>query len=282
MIFFDLLSRYKKKVTCNDLETSINFGIKEVLYFVVLVAMGLLFIIQNTPGKSDQQLEDDMKSIDLYEERLMMNLNSNIRTGEELKRVEREREQLLIAIEVRIIGFLYRIPDYTYIDSLETYLKYRPNLLAQFPAAVPLEKGDYSISSNYGTRIHPISEQEKKHHGMDLAAPAKTQVYATASGTIKDIVYSPNGYGTYIVICHRFGFETLYGHLERVLVQKGEVIAQHQFIGTVGSTGSSTGPHLHYEIQKNKKKIDPRPSFGLKKKIYDMLFMDDTETEGGK
>uniref|UniRef100_UPI00123DB3C3 M23 family metallopeptidase n=1 Tax=Arenibacter lacus TaxID=2608629 RepID=UPI00123DB3C3 len=169
---------------------------------------------------------------------------------------------------------------YSYISSLETYLKYRPNLLTQFPAAVPLGKGKYSISSDYGFRIHPISKNEKNHVGIDLSAPDGTTVHATASGTIEKVVHSPIGYGTHIVIRHRFGFETLYGHLEKVLVHKGESIAQHQIIGTVGSTGSSTGPHLHYEILKNREKIDPRPSFDLKKKIYDELFFSNSRTEG--
>ncbi|NKI26875.1 M23 family metallopeptidase [Arenibacter sp. 6A1] len=276
MIFFVLFSRWNKKVDCNKLKTSMIFGRKKVCYFVVLVTMGLFYIIQNSPGKSAQRLEDAVKTMDLYEERLNMNLNDTMTTGLE---VARERERLLMAIEERIIGFLYRIPDYSYIGSLETYLKYRPNLLAQFPAAVPLGKGDYSISSNYGTRIHPISEKEKKHYGIDLAAPSGTKVHATASGTIKELGYSPKGYGIYIVMRHRFGFETIYGHLEKVLVHKGETIAQHQIIGTLGNTGNSTGYHLHYEILKNKEKIDPRPSFDLKKKIYARLFKGNPEME---
>ncbi|WP_178338892.1 M23 family metallopeptidase [Arenibacter nanhaiticus] len=277
MKFFTSFGFWSKKVGAKELETNMVFGKADLGYFVVLMVISLFYVVQNSPGKSVQQLEDAVKTMNLYEERLKMNLHSSRTAGEG---TERERERLLMAIEERIIGFLYRIPDYSYMGSLETYLKYRPNLLAQFPAAVPLGKGDYSISSNYGRRIHPISENEKKHYGIDLAAPAGTKVHATASGTVKEVVYSKKGYGTYIVMRHRFGFETLYGHLEKVLVYKGETIAQHQIIGTVGDTGSSTGYHLHYEILKNKKKIDPRPSFELKMKIYDELFLSNSGTKG--
>ncbi|WP_051254266.1 M23 family metallopeptidase [Arenibacter latericius] len=277
MKFFTFFWLWNKKIGGKELETKMVFGKKGLYYMVVFMVISLFYILQYGLGRSDQQLENAVKTMELYEVRLKMNMNDSLTTGQE---AVMERERLLMAIETRIVGFLYRIPDYSYVSSLETYLKYRPNLLAQFPAAVPLGKGNYSISSNYGIRTHPISQNEKTHFGIDLSAPAGTTVHATASGTIKEVVYSKKGYGTHIVIWHRFGFETLYGHLEKVLVHKGESIAQHQIIGTVGSTGSSTGPHLHYEILKNKEKIDPRPSFDLKKKIYDELFLSNSGTEG--
>ncbi|NYJ28226.1 M23 family metallopeptidase [Allomuricauda sp. ARW1Y1] len=179
-----------------------------------------------------------------------------------------EREQLLAAIEERIAKYLYQITDYSYITALQPYLTYRPELLHQLPSCVPLEKGDYSLSSGFGLRVHPISKKPTAHFGIDLAAPSGKPVYASAAGTVADVIRSENGYGTHIIIRHRFGFKTLYGHLDKVLVVKGQTIEQNEPIATVGSSGSSTGYHLHYEIWKNEKKIDPRPSFNLKKTIY--------------
>ncbi|MBC8769417.1 M23 family metallopeptidase [Arenibacter sp. BSSL-BM3] len=277
MIFFESTIFWRKKVGDTKPKSAKTFGKKEFAYFLFLIIMCLFFIIWHCPYNSAQRLQDNTITMELYEERLKMNLVSS---SADVDLIERERDQLLLTIEEKIVGFLYQIPDYSYISSLETYLQFRPRLLEQFPSAVPLEKGNYSISSNYGIRVHPISDKEKKHYGIDLATPRGKYVYASASGTIKDILYSKKGYGTHIIIKHRFGFETLYGHLNKVLVRKGQTVKQHEMIGAVGSTGSSTGYHLHYEILKNKHKIDPKLSFNLKNTIYTHLIELNTTKDG--
>ena len=258
-------------------ETDKTWGRRELAYFLFLILMCLFYIIWHSADISTQRLKDTAITMDLYEERLQINLESTLKDS---VLVERERNDLLMAIEERIVAFLYQIPDYSYISSLETYLQFRPKLLEQFPSAVPLEKGNYSISSNYGIRVHPISDKEKKHYGIDLATARGKYVYSAASGTILNILYSKKGYGTHIIIKHRFGFETLYGHLNKVLVRKGQTVKQHEMIGAVGRTGSSTGYHLHYEILKNGNKIDPILSFNLKKNIYSHLIKSNTIKDG--
>ena len=277
MIFFESTIFWRKKVGVTKPKSAKTFGKKEFAYFLFLIIMCLSFIIWYGFGISTQRLEDTTVTMDLYEERLKMNLESTL-TDSHL--VERERNKLLMPIEERIVAFLYQIPDFSYIGSLETYLKYRPQLLEQFPSAVPLEKGNYSVTSNYGIRVHPISDKEKKHYGIDLATARGKYVYSAASGTILNILFSKKGYGTHIIIKHRFGFETLYGHLNKVLVRKGQTVKQHEMIGAVGRTGSSTGYHLHYEILKNGNKIDPILSFNLKKNIYSHLIKSNTIKDG--
>jgi murein DD-endopeptidase MepM/ murein hydrolase activator NlpD len=279
MIFFESTTFWRKKLGVTKPKSTKTFGKKELYYFLFLIIMCLFYIIWYSPDISAQRLENTTVTMDLYEERLKMNLESTL-TDSVL--IEKERNQLLMAIEERIVAFLYQIPDFSYIGSLETYLEYRPQLLEQFPSAVPLEKGNYSVTSNYGIRIHPISEKKRKHYGIDLAAPRGKYVYASASGTILDILYSKKGYGTHIVIKHRFGFETLYGHLNKVLVRKGQIVKQHEIIGTVGSTGSSTGNHLHYEILKNMIQIDPKLSLDLKKNIYTHLIQSNKIKDGAE
>ncbi|MCM4166570.1 hypothetical protein KCTC52924_03510 [Arenibacter antarcticus] len=279
MIFFESTTFWSKILGVTKPKRDKSFGNKELAYFLFLILMCLFYIIWHSPYVSTQRLKDTTVTMDFYEERLKLNLESS---SMDVDLTERERDQLLLAIEELIVGFLYQIPDYSYISSLETYLQYRPKLLEQFPSAVPLEKGNYTITSNYGIRIHPISEKEKKHYGIDLATARGKYVYASASGTILNILYSKKGYGTHIIIKHRFGFITLYGHLEKVLVQKGQIVKQHEIIGTVGSTGSSTGYHLHYEILKNKNKIDPKPSFNLKKDVYTHLIKTSTIKGGAE
>ncbi|PKA97780.1 murein DD-endopeptidase MepM/ murein hydrolase activator NlpD [Flavobacteriaceae bacterium MAR_2009_75] len=217
----------------------------------------------------NDSLEETSVAMDGYGRQLESNLNSAMN---DTIVMDKEREQLLRNIEEKLVAYLYQIPDYSYIPSLEPYLQYAPKILEQIPSTVPLEKWDYRLSSKYGVRQHPISQKKKKHFGIDLAAATDKYVYASASGTVLSITYSQKGYGTHIIIKHRFGFETLYGHLNRVLVSEGQTLAQHELIGTVGNTGSSKGFHLHYEVVKNGAKIDPLYSLNLKRKIYKNLF----------
>lgn len=242
-----------------------EMGRKELAHLLFLILLCLFYVVGNGFNFSDSKLRETAVAMEHYEERLQTNLKTSYPDSIP---VDKEREHLLLAIEERIAKYLYQIPDYSYITVLETYLSYRPELLHQLPSCVPLEKGDYSLSSKYGVRTHPISKKRATHFGIDLAAPSGKPVYASASGTVSDVIHSEDGYGTHIIIRHRFGFKTLYGHLDRVLVAKGQNVKQHELIATVGSSGSSTGFHLHYEIWKNKAKIDPRPSFNLKWTIY--------------
>lgn len=115
------------------------------------------------------------------------------------------------------------------------------------------------ISSSFGFRIHPVSGERKMHNGLDLAAPQMTPIYATASGTV---TYSGvnKGYGNFIKINHLNGYKTAYAHMHEIVAQKGQNVKKGDLIGYVGTTGISTGNHLHYEIVYNDRRIDPQPS----------------------
>ena len=238
---------------------------KQLAYVLFLAALLLYYLFGHGFKYSDNKLSETEIVMERYGERLKLNLSSK---HTDTKVVLKEREQLIGAIEELIAVYLYQMPDYSYMTSLEVYLKYRPELLQQFPSAVPLEKGDYFLSSRYGIRTHPISLMTKKHFGIDLAAPSGKTVFATASGIVSEVIYSNDGYGNHIIIKHRFGFESLYGHLNKIVVRKGQRIQQHELIATVGNSGNATGYHLHYETVKNKNKIDPIPSLNLKRNIY--------------
>lgn len=238
---------------------------KELWYVLFLGTALLFYVFQRILGNTTQQLEDNTLLMSNYNEQLKTN---EVFTNKDSLIARKEREKLILAIEEKIVGHLYQIPDYSYITSLYPYLEYAPDLLAQIPSAVPLENGDYNLSSTYGHRLHPISKEVKKHYGIDLAAPMDKPVYASASGIVLKVIDSQKGYGTHIVLKHRFGFQTLYGHLNKVLVTRGQKVEQHELIATVGNTGASTGYHLHYEIIKNGLKINPIQSLDLKRNIY--------------
>jgi len=137
--------------------------------------------------------------------------------------------------------------------------KYR---MLYYPTISPVKTQDFIyVSSPYGMREDPISKKPSFHEGLDIAAYIGVPVHVTASGTVVKIMYSKYGYGNRILVKHKYGFETLYAHLDIIKVKKGQWVNKNQVIGTIGNTGKSTGSHLHYEIHKNGQPRDPMGYF---------------------
>ncbi len=113
------------------------------------------------------------------------------------------------------------------------------------------------LTSPFGYRTDPFTGVRRMHYGLDLANRIGTPVKATMAGTVIVIGHQPQGYGNYIVIRHERGYQSLYGHLSKILVRKGQRVGQGQRIGEMGSTGRSTGPHLHFSLYKNNVPVDP-------------------------
>jgi murein DD-endopeptidase MepM/ murein hydrolase activator NlpD len=129
-------------------------------------------------------------------------------------------------------------------------------LLNSIPNGKPLHYR--RIASPFGYRIHPVTHKSSFHAGLDLPAKYGTPVYAPASGVV---VYAAKkgAYGNFMLIAHSYGFKTAYGHLSRFAVKSGDYVTKGQKIAYVGSTGRSTGPHLHYEIRYLTKWVNPKP-----------------------
>ena len=115
----------------------------------------------------------------------------------------------------------------------------------------------YYITSRYGWRDNPFLNGSRSfHNGMDMAAPKGTAVYAALNGQVTATGYS-TVYGNYVIIRHHAGYQTLYGHMNTILTSKGSFVSPSSKIGTVGNTGMSTGPHLHFTVYKNGATINP-------------------------
>lgn len=125
---------------------------------------------------------------------------------------------------------------------------------------LPLDKK--ILTSPFGYRVSPISGKWKLHAGIDLAAPVGSKVYACKRGIVKTATEGNPIYGTYIIIDHGNGMTSTYAHLSKLNVNKGASVRQGQIIGLVGTTGMSTGPHLHFEIRKNGSPTDPEKLVG--------------------
>lgn len=149
------------------------------------------------------------------------------------------------------------IQEKSYIE-ITGFIKNKEQLLGCTPAIQPVSNGDLKrMASGFGYRIDPVYKTVKFHAGLDFSAPQGTPIYATANGTVKVAGNLGNGYGNHVVINHGYGYETLYGHMFKVKVRPGERIKRGEIIGWVGNTGKSTGPHCHYEVHKNGRKLDP-------------------------
>jgi hypothetical protein len=145
----------------------------------------------------------------------------------------------------------------SYMEVFEM-AKAQNQMLQSIPAIQPVSNTDLKrIASGFGFRIHPIYKIAKMHTGLDFTADIGTEIYATGDGIVESVDSRLSGYGHHVVIQHGYGYQTLYAHMSRVAVNPGDKVMRGQVIGYVGNTGTSTGPHLHYEVIKNGEKVDP-------------------------
>jgi len=143
-------------------------------------------------------------------------------------------------------------------DEVWDLVKNKATMLASIPAIQPVANKDLKhMASGYGMRMHPIYKTVKMHTGMDFTAPVGTEIYATGNGTVSKIELNGRGYGNNIIVDHGYAYETLYGHCSRIIVRQGQKVKRGDLIGYVGNSGSSTGPHLHYEVRKHGDPINP-------------------------
>jgi len=143
-------------------------------------------------------------------------------------------------------------------DEIIELAKNKADMLAALPAIQPVSNKNLSrMASGYGYRIHPIYKTRKLHAGMDFSAKTGTPIYATGDGKIYKVRKSRRGYGNHVIIDHGYGYKTLYAHMTKYVVRRGQKVKRGEVIGYVGSTGTSVAPHLHYEVHKDGRKINP-------------------------
>ncbi len=151
------------------------------------------------------------------------------------------------------------------VEQIGKMLESQGTLFTDIPNIWPIRGGIGHISMAFGQNIHPISHQWYIHKGMDISTyRSGDPVIATANGQVVTVGYDPGGYGNYIILKHKHGIYTRYAHLSVVRVHKGDTVSQRQIIGNIGSTGMSTGPHLHYEVHIGSDVVDPSKYINIK------------------
>lgn len=177
----------------------------------------------------------------------------------DLKEKGLSQEKLILSLVGKVDALkrkLY-VQSSSYDEIAEMALK-KEEYWASIPAIQPVLNKDLNkLASGFGMRLHPILKLRKMHTGVDFTAPKGTPIYATGDGVVVEVQTEFGGYGKYVEINHGFGFVTRYAHMNDFNVKKGQKVKRGDMIGTVGNTGSSTAPHVHYEVLKDGRYVNP-------------------------
>ena len=143
------------------------------------------------------------------------------------------------------------------LDEIVELAKEKEKMLASIPAILPVKLEDMTrMASGYKWRMHPILKIRKFHKGMDFTAPIGTPIYASGNGTVIRAQRSPT-FGKVVYIDHGYGYKTIYAHMSKIKAKRGEKVKRGDLIGYVGNTGRSVSSHLHYEVHKNNRALNP-------------------------
>lgn len=146
----------------------------------------------------------------------------------------------------------------TSLDNVYKQALHTQEFLACKPSINPLSPADpYWLTSTYGYRTDPFTGKRTAHHGIDLAGPEGLDIHCTGAGTVIYAKMNRHGYGKEVVVDHGFGYTSRYAHLHDIHVKKGQTLKRGEVLGTLGNTGRSTGSHLHYEIRKDNRTVNP-------------------------
>lgn len=171
--------------------------------------------------------------------------------------------EAVISLEVAVAELQRKLVSQSRsFDEVLDLAQNRTEMLKSIPAIQPVRNEDLRrMASGFGYRIHPIYKVRKMHYGLDFSAPTGTEIFATGDGVVIKSKRLYNGFGRHVIIKHGFGYETLYAHMSETLVRKGQKVKRGEVIGLVGSTGTSSAPHLHYEVKKDGKRVNPAQYF---------------------
>jgi len=270
------------------------FRLKFLIPFVILqlvISVSLLFLISNfynTP--KERALKDDISYLLTEFDKINRRIIESEMVLEEIKQndsiiyksifdvsditkrdlevywdsdIENKYDSIAESTNQRISELEKRLAKELYsLDFLTRKAISNQEMLKHIPAIQPIDNKDLKrTASGWGMRIHPIFNIKKFHYGLDFTAPTGTPIYSTGDGEIEFIIKhtdkDSHGYGNLIIIDHGYGYKTLYAHMDKFSVKVGQEVKRGQTIGSVGNTGLSTGPHLHYEVIKDGRKVNP-------------------------
>ncbi len=259
-------------VTVSDINGTKSYNLNKFIKKVIIYVVIITIIIIAVSFWSISYLSDKINKISIEGEKLQaqnklynLQINDKIKDIQELGNTLKEIEQIIGVKGDDEISLIQRAILLKLTSSQKSFM------LQTIPNGSPLKVT--RIISKFGYRIHPITKKKKFHTGVDLRAKRKTKIYAPADGVVKYTRKQiKGGFGTTIKITHNYGFDTLYGHLNKILVKVGDVVKKGDLIALSGNTGKSTGPHLHYEVHYANKVVNPYDYIKWNMKNYDKIF----------
>ena len=223
-----------------------------------------------------QQRDDNLYRVLFGAEPIPLNIRQGtqrkISYYEEIAQMTNSQLSADLSLKVDVLEKELYVQAKSYDEVLEL-AKTQEIRMENIPAIQPVLNKDLKrVASGYGVRIDPVYHVRKFHQGMDFTAPTGTEVFATGNAKVSFVGWK-QGYGNTVILDHGFGYQTLYAHLFKALVRKGQKVRRSDIIALVGNTGKSTGPHLHYEVRVHGKPVDPRNYYfyDLSPEEYDQM-----------
>ena len=270
------------------------------IFIITVTVLGAFFIYSTKISGVSQQLTEKSSELDSSEKNLELLLDQvsdlkrasrnfeisldnamdtlNINSDKELQASVADGDfSSLISANETEAGVMREISDLQNLsayleDSVESFSKIteliisQGDLLVEMPTLWPVDGGDGRITNYFGPAEHPFTHQWYLHKGIDIGYGFGKPILAAANGKVVERGYEPLGFGNYFIIRHNYGFLTKYAHLSDVYVDEGDVVTQGQVVGAMGSTGLSTGPHLHFEIRIGSQVVDPEKFLNVRKR----------------
>jgi murein DD-endopeptidase MepM/ murein hydrolase activator NlpD len=225
-----------------------------------------------------QQRDDNLYRVLFGAEPIPLNIRQGtqrkISYYEEIAQMTNSQLSADLSLKVDVLEKELYVQAKSYDEVLEL-AKTQEIRMENIPAIQPVLNKDLKrVASGYGVRIDPVYHVRKFHQGMDFTAPTGTEVFATGNAKVSFVGWK-QGYGNTVILDHGFGYQTLYAHLFKALVRKGQKVRRSDIIALVGNTGKSTGPHLHYEVRLHGQPVDPRNYYfmDLSPEEYDKMIL---------
>ncbi len=267
-------------ITISDIHGSTQYTVNEVIKKIILwIIMGIFLIIMGTYiyismiQNNVTQLHNKVSEIEQKSQELTKRNSDLINNNQILTDEITDRSQKLVSMDDKLKEIEEMVgvgPDInsSFFDRIDDAKLHQAQKIEEAKVTALqvafLAKGipsghflDYRrVSSKFGYRIHPVTKRKDFHAGLDLSAKHGTPIYAPADGVV-EYAKKKGAYGNFLLIAHNYGFKTAYGHLSRYAVKHGEYVSKGDLIAYIGSTGRSTGPHLHFELRYLNKWLDP-------------------------
>ncbi len=269
-------------ITITDVEGSKHYNfhqiIKKIILYFILFLIGVFVLGALSIKFLLFELEDIQEKRDKIENEYNLMVEKNMDLTNDIKM--KTDELILISDKIEdlegIVGIESSINEpkkslEERVDLASITGAQKRTVLQIIPNGKPLR--EMHVTSHYGVRTHPLTKRRETHPGIDLRAGIGTPVFATADGVVDYVTrgYS-GGYGNMVKVTHAFGFKTIYAHLDKLKVSKGDFVKKGDIIATSGNSGLSSGPHLHYEIRFIGVHLDPKPFIDWNLKNYTAIF----------